>query len=89
MALNRRYSSAVATIQIRDIPEDDAEVFRRRAEAAGMSLQAYMRQQLIALARRRTKAEAMAAVREALDRDPGPGADRESVLSALREVRGE
>ncbi len=54
-----------------------------------MSLQAYMRQELIAMARRRTKAEALAAVREALDRDPGPGGTRDSILAALRETRGE
>ncbi|WP_330230018.1 antitoxin [Nocardia sp. NBC_00508] len=79
----------MATIQIRDIPAEDAEVLRRRAEAAGMSLQAYMRRELIALARRRTKAEAMAAIRDALERDPLPGGDRESVLAALREARDE
>jgi plasmid stability protein len=79
----------MATIQIRDIPDDDAEVLRRRAEAAGMSLQAYMRRELIAMARRRSKTEALAAIEEALARDPGPGATTESILEALREVRGE
>lgn len=79
----------MATIQIRDLPDEDAEVFRRRAAAAGMSLQSYMRQQLIAMARRRTKAEVMAAVRETLERDPGPGADEATIVAALRELRGE
>ncbi|MFI1238929.1 FitA-like ribbon-helix-helix domain-containing protein [Nocardia salmonicida] len=79
----------MATIQIRDLPEEDAEVFRRRAEAAGMSLQAYMRRELIATARRRSKAEAMAAIREGLERDSSPGADRDSILSALEDARGE
>lgn len=79
----------MATIQIRDIPPEDAEVLRRRAEAAGMSLQAYMRKELIAMARRRTKAEALTAIRESLERDPAPGADSESILSALRDARGE
>jgi plasmid stability protein len=79
----------MATIQIRDIPDEDAEVLRKRAEAAGMSLQAYMRQQLINLARRRTKAEVMAAVRESIDRDPGPGVDTETVVAMVREMRGE
>lgn len=78
----------VATIQIRDIPVDTAAVLRRRAEAAGMSLQAFMRRELIAMARRRTKSEAMAAIEEALARDPGPGGTTESVLRALREIRG-
>ncbi|MFE7718493.1 antitoxin [Nocardia rhizosphaerihabitans] len=79
----------MATIQIRDIPDEDAEVFRKRAEAAGMSLQAYMRRELIACARRRSKAEALAAVREALDHDSSPGADRDSILNALDAARGE
>jgi hypothetical protein len=79
----------MATIQVRDIPDEDAEVFRRRAEAAGMSLQSYMRQQLIALARRRTKAEVMATVRKTLDRASGPGADEGTIVGALRELRGE
>jgi antitoxin FitA len=77
----------MATIRIRDIPDEDAEVLRRRAEAAGMSLQAYVRQQLISLARRRTKAEVMAAVRQTLDRSPGAGAD--TLVAILREMRGE
>jgi predicted nucleic acid-binding protein len=46
-------------------------------------------QELIAMARRRTKAEALTAIRAALERDPAPGADRESILSALRDMRGE
>jgi hypothetical protein len=79
----------MATIQVRDIPDEDAEVFRRRAAAAGMSLQTYMRRELIAMARRRSKAEALAAVREVLDRDPAPGGDSASILDALREIRGE
>jgi len=33
----------VATIQIRDISEDAYEVIRRRARAAGQSIQAYMK----------------------------------------------
>ncbi|WP_282778833.1 MULTISPECIES: antitoxin [unclassified Nocardia] len=79
----------MATLQIRDLPDEDAEVFRRRAAAAGMSLQAYMRRELITLARRPTKSEALAAIRESLERDPGPGADGDSILEALRELRGD
>ena len=36
----------VATIQIRDISEDDYEVIRRRARAAGQSIQAYMKKRV-------------------------------------------
>ncbi|GGK52785.1 FitA-like ribbon-helix-helix domain-containing protein [Nocardia camponoti] len=76
----------MATIQIRDIPEEDAEVLRRRAEAAGMSLQAYVRRGLIAAARRPTKDEATRAIREALGK-PTPGATNESILEALDAAR--
>ena len=36
----------VATIQIRDISEDAYEVIRRRARAAGQSIQAYMKRHI-------------------------------------------
>jgi plasmid stability protein len=42
----------MATIQIRDIPEDAYETIRRRAKAEGKSLQSYMRDQVVTLARR-------------------------------------
>lgn len=62
-----RYNSAVATIQIREIPEDSYEVLRRRARQAGQSIQAYMRAQVIDLASRPTKAEALARVETLLE----------------------
>ena len=79
----------MATIQVRDLPDDVAEVYRRRAEAAGRSLQSYMREQLIALARRRDKAEVLAIVRQTLAEDPGPGLSAETIAEALGELRGE
>lgn len=79
----------MATIQIRDISEEDAEIFRRRAAAAGMSLQAYMHQQLHQLAQQRTKAEIMAVVRAKLEADPGPGASVEDILDDLHALRDE
>jgi plasmid stability protein len=79
----------MATIQIRDLPDDVAEVYRRRAEAAGRSLQSYMREQLIAMARRRDKAETMAIMAQALADDPGPGLSAETIVQDLRELRGE
>lgn len=49
----------MATIQVRDLPEDVAETYRRRATAAGQSLQTYMRTKLIEGVRGRDKAEAI------------------------------
>ena len=62
----------MATIQIRDIPEDSYETIRRRAEAAGQSLQNYMRDAIIALAARRTRDEVLEVVEAGLAEQP-PG----------------
>ena len=58
----------MATIQVRDIPEDSYEVLRRRARRTGQSLQAYMRDQIIALADRPSKAEAIEQIESVLAR---------------------
>jgi len=79
----------MATIQIRDIPEDAYETIRRRARAAGQSIQAYMRDQVIDLASRRTKEEVFAAVNATLAKRTTPGPTRESIVDILRELRGE
>lgn len=51
----------MATIQVRDIPEDVYEVIHRRARAAGQSLQSYMREQIVALADEPTDEELLEA----------------------------
>jgi antitoxin FitA len=79
----------MATIQVRDLPDDVAETYRQRAKASGKSLQSYMREQLIAWAQRRDKAEVMAAVERALAGDPGPGLSEDTIRSGLQELRGE
>ena len=57
-----RYRCAMATIQIRDIPEETYEIVRRRARAAGQSIQAYMKNQVERLARRPDEDELFAAI---------------------------
>lgn len=52
-------------------------------------MQTYMRDQLIAMARRRSKAEAIAILERTLARNPGPGMSAESIEASLREIRGE
>lgn len=69
----------MATIQIRELPEDVYETIRHRARAAGQSIQSYMRDQVVELAGRRTKDEAWAAVESALAAEDSPG-------SALKDV---
>lgn len=47
----------MATIQVRDVPDDVHRVYRERAARARMSLQEYLRAELIDGARHRTPAE--------------------------------
>lgn len=73
----------MATIQVRELPEDSYEVLRRRARRAGMSLQAYMRVQLVELARRPTKEEAVAQIETILARLPGTPATTAAIVDDL------
>lgn len=76
----------MATIQVRDIPEDTYETIRRRARAAGQSIQAYMRDQVVDLASRMTSSETWRLVEGSLaGAEPGPS--REDVLAALDATR--
>ena len=77
-ALKQRYPDGVATIQIRDIPEDAYETIRLRARAAGQSIQAYMRDQVIDMAANQTKEEVIAAIEVALAESGG--ADPRNIL---------
>lgn len=54
----------MATIQVRKIPPEIHQVDRRRAAESGMSLQEYVRAELIRGAKRRSPAEIVGAVRE-------------------------
>jgi len=73
----------VATIQIRDIPEDSYEVIRRRARASGQSLQSYMRDVVIDFAGAPTAAEVLAVLEQVRTASDAPGPTRESILAAL------
>jgi len=73
----------MATIQIRELPEEVYETIRRRARAAGQSIQAYMRDQVIELARRRTRDEAWAAIESALTDGDSPGASLSDIVDDL------
>jgi plasmid stability protein len=78
----------MATIQVRNLPDDAYEQFRSQAAAAGQSLQVYMREQLVTLARSRARKAAMLAeLEDVLHRDGGTGVTVEHVLAALDEDR--
>jgi antitoxin FitA len=73
----------MATIQIRDIPDDAYEVIRRRARAAGRSIQSYMRDWVIDFASGPTAEEALAAMAAARNASATPGATVKSILVDL------
>lgn len=76
-------------IQIRDVPDDVHEALRQAAEARGLSLTRYMLAELEGLARRaQVTRDNAAAVRSAQSR-VGVAVDRESILAAVGEGRGE
>ncbi|MEQ3550693.1 antitoxin [Pseudonocardia nematodicida] len=78
----------MATIQIREIPEDVYEVIRARARAAGRSIQSYMRDVVIEAAARPTADEIFAAVDEVSSRTSATAVTRERILADLDELRG-
>jgi antitoxin FitA len=73
----------MATIQIREIPEDSYEVIRKRARAAGRSIQSYMRDWVVDFADHPTTDEALAVMEAARNAAATPGASRESILADL------
>ncbi len=82
MAL-KRYYSAMATIQIREVPESSYEVIRKRARASGRSIQSYMRDVVVDFASRPTTEEVLARMEAARADSDAPGATRESILTDL------
>ncbi len=77
----------MATIQVREIPEDLYEVLRRRARRAGQSMQAYMHGQIINLARQPTKEEAVEEIEAVLSKAGMPEPEAASVLADLAAER--
>jgi antitoxin FitA len=73
----------VATIQIREIPDDAYEVIRKRARAHGRSIQSYMRDWVVDFASRPTTEEALSALQDALANRDTPGATPESIVADL------
>jgi antitoxin FitA len=77
----------MATIQVRELPEESYEVLRRRARAAGQSLQAHLRAQLIDLATRQTKEEAVQQVESVLARTGGGDVAVDSIRDDIHAER--
>jgi plasmid stability protein len=77
----------MATIQIRDVPEDVHRTYRRRAAEAGMSLQEFLLAELVAGARAPTPAEVVAEVHQQLQRGAGQGFSATSSAEFVRADR--
>lgn len=73
----------MATIQIREIPEDAYEVIRKRARASGRSIQSYMRDWVMDFASHATTDEALAEMEAARKASDTPGATHDSVVTDL------
>ncbi len=77
----------MATVQIRDVPEDVHLSYRRRAAEAGMSLQEFLLAELVAGARARTPAEVVADVERRMREREGRGFTQASSADDVRAGR--
>jgi len=73
----------MATMQIRNVPDRVHRVYQARAAAAGMSLQEYLRSELIRWAELRTPADIAIEVEQRLHRE---GAEGFSVTSSAEVI---
>lgn len=76
----------MATIQIRDVPDDVYDTLRERARRAGQSLQAYMRDQVVAQGSRPTSRELLDEWEHELHVRP-TGVTAEEIVRILHEER--
>ncbi|MDY7106763.1 MAG: antitoxin [Actinomycetota bacterium] len=72
----------MATIQVRDLPEDVYEIIRKRARVAGQSIQAYMKDEITRLAHTATDAELFAEIEQHVEAH-GVEIDRSALLGHL------
>src|SRR5699024_5968837 len=82
-----RYTSAMATIQIRDLPEETYEVIRKRARSQGQSIQSYMRDRLVADAASPKPADVCDTVDTLRATEPTP--DAGGAAADVRAIRGD
>ena len=77
----------MATVQIRNVPDDVYETIRSRAAAVGQSLQEYLLAELSRAARLRTPAEVVAEVEQRLGAGSRRGFTSVSSADAVRAQR--
>ncbi|WP_236788269.1 hypothetical protein [Amycolatopsis sp. GM8] len=79
----------MATIQIRNVPDETYEALREAAKAEGKSLQAYMEEQMGVLARLAEKRLVFDALQRVWERTPRTGLTKDEIVAEIRSVRGE
>jgi plasmid stability protein len=77
----------VATIQIRNVPEAVHRIYRVRAAAAGMSLQEYVRLELVRNAQLRSPADLVVEIEEQIRTGGGQGFIRGSAAEFVKADR--
>lgn len=79
----------MATIQIRDLPEETYETIRKRARARGQSIQNYMRDRLVDDAASPTADDIWYTVDQLREQNTGTGATTDAIVADVRATRGE
>ncbi|WP_433683583.1 hypothetical protein [Nocardia sp. CA-119907] len=81
-------SAALTLIQVYDLPADVLGMFGRRARAAELPLGAFVRRELLAVARRGGVSDAILEFQDAQEDDPTLELDMEAIAAAVRYARG-
>lgn len=84
---HQRYNSAMATIQIRNVPEEVHRTYQLRATAAGQSLQEYLLAHLVQYASMATPDEIVAEARRRKALSGGEGYSTYPSAEIIREDR--
>jgi uncharacterized protein (DUF1778 family) len=74
----------MALLQIRDVPDDVHDVIRRRARARGQSIQGFMLEAVVQLARQPDASEVLAELERDLANRPSLSVDFSDVQADLR-----
>ncbi|MFI1919104.1 hypothetical protein [Nocardia sp. NPDC020380] len=82
-------SEAMALIHTYDLPMDAWSTFRRRAAAARIPLTAYVRQELLTVARRTTMQDVILEFEELQQLNPGLRLDMDAIIASARDARAE
>lgn len=77
----------MATVQIRDVPDDVHRTYRRRAAEAGMSMQEFLLSELVVGARTRTPGEVVGEISRQLEAQDGAGFSSTSSSAHVRADR--